>query len=240
MTEGTERVSGTPLAWSIWRQSCNDAEAPVMAIRVLLVDDHQVVRQGLRMFLELDPELEVVGEARNGEEALALVGRTSPDVVLMDVLMPKMDGLQATQAIRQQFPQSEVVVLTSVLDENTVASAIRHGAIGYLLKDTQAEDLCRAIHQAAEGKVQLSPEVANRLAQELLEESPRFEDLTAREKEVLQLIASGASNKEIAQALVIAEKTVKAHVSNLLAKLNLQSRTQAALQAIQRGWFRTS
>ncbi len=210
-----------------------------MAIRILLVDDHAVVRQGLRMFLELDPDLEVVAEARNGEEAVALVGEFRPDVVLMDVLMPKMDGLAATQAIRQRFPDTEVLVLTSVLDDASISGAIRNGAIGYLLKDTQAEDLCRAIHQAADGKVQLSPEVATRLAEELCEEHPRLDALTAREQEVLHLVASGSSNKEIAQTLFIAEKTVKAHVSNLLAKMNVQSRTQAALYAIQRGWFRS-
>lgn len=210
-----------------------------MAIRILLVDDHAVVRQGLRMFLELDPDLEVVAEARNGEEAVALVGEFGPDVVLMDVLMPKMDGLAATLAIRQNYPETEVLVLTSVLDDASISGAIRNGAIGYLLKDTQAEDLCRAIHQAADGKVQLSPEVATRLAEELCEEHPRLDALTAREQEVLQLVASGSSNKEIAQTLFIAEKTVKAHVSNLLAKMNVQSRTQAALYAIQRGWFRS-
>lgn len=188
------------------------------------------------MFLELDAEIEVVGEARNGEEAMQLVEQLRPDVVLMDVLMPKVDGLAATQKIRQKFPDTEVLVLTSVLDEVTIASAVRNGAIGYLLKDTQAEDLCKSIHLAAEGKVQMSPEVAVRLASELCEEHPRVEELTAREREVLKLIASGSSNKDIAQLLFIAEKTVKAHVSNLLAKMGVQSRTQAALYAVQKGW----
>jgi DNA-binding NarL/FixJ family response regulator len=207
-----------------------------MPIRLLIVDDHSVVRQGLRMFLELDPDIEVVGEAKNGEEALLSVEQLHPDVVLMDVLMPKVDGLAATQKIRQKFPDTEVLVLTSVLDEVTIANAVRNGAIGYLLKDTQAEDLCRSIHLAAEGKVQMSPEVAARLASELCEEHPRVEELTAREREVLKLIASGSSNKDIAQLLFIAEKTVKAHVSNLLAKMGVQSRTQAALYAVQKGW----
>ncbi|MBT9589236.1 response regulator transcription factor [bacterium] len=205
-------------------------------MRILIADDHSVVRQGLRMFLELDAEIEVVGEARNGEEAMQLVEQLRPDVVLMDVLMPKVDGLAATQKIRQKFPDTEVLVLTSVLDEVTIASAVRNGAIGYLLKDTQAEDLCKSIHLAAEGKVQMSPEVAVRLASELCEEHPRVEELTAREREVLKLIASGSSNKDIAQLLFIAEKTVKAHVSNLLAKMGVQSRTQAALYAVQKGW----
>ena len=207
-----------------------------MPIRILIADDHSVVRQGLRMFLELDAEIEVVGEAKNGEEAVQLVEQLRPDVVLMDVLMPKVDGLAATQKIRQKFPDTEVLVLTSVLDEVTIANAVRNGAIGYLLKDTQAEDLCKSIHLAAEGKVQMSPEVAARLASELCEEHPRVEELTAREREVLKLIASGSSNKDIAQLLFIAEKTVKAHVSNLLAKMGVQSRTQAALYAVQKGW----
>lgn len=207
-----------------------------MAIRILLADDHSVVRQGLKMFLELDPEMEVVGEARNGEEAVAMVGELRPDVVLMDVLMPKLDGLAATQKVRQNFPDTEVLVLTSVLDENTIASAVRNGAIGYLLKDTQAEDLCKAIRLAADGKVQMSPEVAARLASEICDPQPKMDELTPRELEVLKLIAAGSSNRDIAQALYIAEKTVKAHVSNLLAKMGLQSRTQAALFAVQKGW----
>ena len=207
-----------------------------MPIRILLADDHSVVRQGLRMFLELDENIEVVGEAKNGEEAVQMAGDLLPDVVLMDVLMPKIDGLSATQKIRQLYPEIEVLVLTSVLDEVTISSAVRNGAIGYLLKDTQAEDLCKAIHLAAEGKVQMSPEVAARLAHELCEDHPRIEELTSREREVLQLIANGASNKDIASHLFIAEKTVKAHVSNLLAKMGVQSRTQAALYAVQKGW----
>jgi NarL family two-component system response regulator LiaR len=192
------------------------------------------------MFLELDPELEVVGEARDGEEALLEVERLKPDVVLMDVLMPKLDGLAATSKIRQNFPDTEVLVLTSVLDDVSITGAVRNGAIGYLLKDTQAEDLCKAIHQAASGKVSLSPEVAARLAKELYTVQPNLDELTAREREVLQLIAAGASNRDIAQSLVIAEKTVKAHVSSLLSKLGVQSRTQAALFAVQKGWVKTS
>ena len=211
-----------------------------MAIRILIADDHSVVRQGLRMFLELDAELEVVGEARDGEEAVAEVERLKPDVVLMDVLMPRLDGLGATSQIRQHFPETEVLVLTSVLDDVSITGAVRNGAIGYLLKDTQAEDLCKAIHQAANGKVSLSPEVAARLAKELYSVQPNLTELTAREREVLQLIAAGASNREIAHTLIIAEKTVKAHVSSLLSKLGVQSRTQAALYAVQKGWVKTA
>lgn len=215
-----------------------EKEPTPMAIRILLADDHSVVRQGLKMFLDLDPELEVVGEARNGQEALEQVAILRPDVVLMDVLMPKVDGLQATREIRKLFPDTEVIVLTSVLDDAAITGAVRNGAIGYLLKDTQAEDLCKAIRQAAAGQVQMSPEVAARLAEELCQEVPRTEELTSREREVLHLIANGASNKDIAQSLFIAEKTVKAHVSSLLAKMGVQSRTQAALYAVQRGWHR--
>ena len=192
------------------------------------------------MFLELDAELEVVGEARDGEEAVAEVERLKPDVVLMDVLMPRLDGLGATSQIRQHFPETEVLVLTSVLDDVSITGAVRNGAIGYLLKDTQAEDLCKAIHQAANGKVSLSPEVAARLAKELYSVQPNLTELTAREREVLQLIAAGASNREIAHTLIIAEKTVKAHVSSLLSKLGVQSRTQAALYAVQKGWVKTA
>lgn len=209
-----------------------------MPIRILLADDHSVVRQGLRMFLDLDPELVVVGEAQDGQEAVELALQLKPDVVLMDLLMPRMDGLEATRAIRMQLPATEVLALTSVLDDTSVVQAVRNGAIGYLLKDTKAEDLCRAIHAAASGKTQLSPEAAARLVREVCTEEPEVDFLTIREKEVLRQIVSGASNKEIASNLKIAEKTVKTHVSNLLSKLNLQSRTQAALYAVSRGWFR--
>ncbi|MGH2435454.1 MAG: response regulator [bacterium] len=205
-----------------------------MAIRILIADDHGVVRQGLRMFLGLDPDLEVVAEAANGAEALRLVRELTPDVVLMDLLMPVMDGIAATRAIRETFPDTEVVALTSVLEDASVVGAIRAGAIGYLLKTTEAEELQRAIHAAAEGQVQLSPEAASRLMREVrAPESP--ETLTGRETEVLRLVAEGKANKEIAQGLGIGEKTVKTHVSNILAKLGLQSRTQAALHAARIG-----
>ena len=205
-----------------------------MAIRILIVDDHAVVRQGLRMFLGLDPQLEVVGEAANGAQALELAQALQPDVVLMDLLMPVMDGIAATQALRAALPDVEVIALTSVLEDGKVAEAIRAGAIGYLLKDTEADALCTAIKAAAAGQVQLSPSVAARLAREV-PAPERPEPLTERETEVLRLLASGRSNKEIAAALVITEKTVKAHVSHILAKLGVASRTQAALCAVQTG-----
>lgn len=205
-----------------------------MPIRILIADDHSVVRQGLRMFLELDPELEIVGEAENGAIALDKARELSPDVVLMDLLMPVMDGLAAIAAIRQELPDVEVIALTSVLEDVSVVSAVKAGAIGYLLKDTQADELCRAIKSAAAGQVQLSPKAAARLVREVrAPESP--EVLTERETDVLKLLAQGKANKEIAAELSIGEKTVKTHVSNILMKLGVQSRTQAALYAAQTG-----
>lgn len=205
-----------------------------MAITVLLADDHSVVRQGLRMFLGLDPELEVVGEARDGEEAVRRTRELGPDVVLMDILMPGMDGIEATATIRRQMPDTEVIALTSVLEDEKVFSAIRAGAIGYLLKDTEADELCRAIKAAAAGQVQLSPAAAARLMRQVrAPESP--DELTPRELEVLRLLAEGLANKEIARDLGIGEKTVKTHVSSILSKLGVLSRTQAALQAVRMG-----
>jgi len=206
----------------------------VMAIQILLVDDHSVVRQGLRMFLSLDPELEIVGEASNGAEGVRLAHTLRPDVVLMDLLMPVMDGVTAIASIRRDLPEVEVIALTSVLEDSSVFGAIRAGAIGYLLKDTEADELCRAIKAAAAGQVQLSPQAAARLMREVrAPESP--ETLTPREIDVLRLMAKGLANKEIARELGIGEKTVKTHVSNILSKLGVLSRTQAALYAIQIG-----
>jgi DNA-binding NarL/FixJ family response regulator len=200
----------------------------------LITDDHSVVRQGLRMFLSLDPELEVVGEAANGEEALRMARDLSPDVVLMDLVMPVMDGISATGAIRSELPDVEVIALTSVLEDASVTGAVKAGAIGYLMKDTEAEELGRAIKAAAEGRVYLAPEAAARLMREVrTPESP--ETLTERETEVLQLLARGKANKQIATSLYVTEKTVKAHVSSILAKLGVQSRTQAALYAVRAG-----
>ena len=205
-----------------------------MTVRVLITDDHGVVRQGLRMFLSLDPELEVVGEAADGEEALRMARDLSPDVVLMDLVMPVMDGISATGAIRSELPHVEVIALTSVLEDASVTGAVKAGAIGYLMKDTEAEELGRAIKAAAEGRVYLAPEAAARLMREVrTPESP--ETLTERETEVLQLLARGKANKQIATSLYVTEKTVKAHVSSILAKLGVQSRTQAALYAVRAG-----
>ncbi|MCS6940094.1 MAG: response regulator transcription factor [Roseiflexus sp.] len=205
-----------------------------MPIRILLVDDHAVVRQGLKMFLSLDSDLQVVGEAENGEDAIRLTRALHPDVVLMDLLMPVMDGSTATALIRREFPETEVIALTSVLEDEAIMKAMRAGATGYLLKDTQAEELRRAIKAAAAGQVQLSPQVAARLLREVrIPESP--EKLTSRETDVLRLLALGRANKEIARELDIGEKTVKTHVSAILHKLGVPSRTQAALYAIRIG-----
>ena len=205
-----------------------------MTIRILLVDDHTVVRKGLRTFLSYDPELEVVGEAADGTQALNKARELTPDVVLMDLLMPGMDGIAATAAIRRELPETEVLALTSALEDASVVGAVRAGAIGYLLKDTQAEALCQAIKAAAAGQVQLTPKAAARLMQAVsTPESP--EALTERETEVLRLLAQGQSNKQIAHSLNNTEKTIKTHVSRILFKLGVQSRTQATLYAIRTG-----
>lgn len=207
-----------------------------MAVRVLLADDHSVVRQGLRMFLRLDGNIEVVGEATDGSEAVELARRYRPDVVLMDLLMPGMDGITATSLIRHELPDTEVLALTSVLEDVSVVGAVRAGAIGYLLKDAQAPELCQAIKAAAAGQVQLTPKAAARLVQAVNAPSPpNAPSLTERETEVLRLLAQGQSNRQISQTLSITEKTTKTHVSNILGKLGVRSRTQATLYAIRVG-----
>ena len=205
-----------------------------MIVRILIADDHRVVRQGLRVFLSLDPELAVVGEAENGEEALLMARELEPDVVLMDLLMPVVDGIEATKAIRAELPDVEVLALTSVLEDAVVTRVIKAGAIGYLLKDSDPAELHRAIRGAASGRVQLAPEAAARLVRELrAPESP--EVLTESETEVLKLLARGRTNKQIASALLIEEKTVKTYVSSILTKLGVSSRTQAALHGVRAG-----
>jgi NarL family two-component system response regulator LiaR len=205
-----------------------------MTIRVLIADDHSIVREGLRMFLARDPELEVVGEAADGSEAVEQARILRPDVVLMDMLMPVMDGIAATAAIRSALPETEILAVTSVLESASVVRAIRAGAIGYLLKDTQAAELRRAIKAAAAHQVQLSPQASVFLMREM--QAPEHpEALTQRETDVLRLLAQGQSNKEIAQNLSLVEETVKTHVRHILSKLGVQSRTQAALYAIRNG-----
>lgn len=204
------------------------------SIKVLIVDDHAVVRQGLGQFLGSDPELVVVGEATNGQEAIEKAKLLKPDVILMDLLMPVMDGLTAIQMIKIRFPDIEIIALTSVLEDDRIFSAIHAGAMGYLLKDTQANQLADAIKRANSGEVQLHPEAAKRLMREV-RVPDKVEKLTDPETEVLKLLSRGLSNKDIAVRMVLSEKTIKTHVSNLLTKLNLPSRTQAALYALKIG-----
>jgi NarL family two-component system response regulator LiaR len=206
-------------------------------IRVLLVDDHGVVREGLRAYLELESDIEVVGEAKDGREAVRRAQELGPDVVLMDLVMPVMDGVEATATIKQQWPSTRVIALTSFVDDERVVPAIKAGATSYLLKDVAAVDLVRAIRAAQAGQAQLHPEAARRLMQQV--STPRkpnaAAELTEREGEVLRLVAQGRSNKEIARELVVSERTIKGHVSNILGKLGLQDRTQAALYAVRHG-----
>jgi NarL family two-component system response regulator LiaR len=207
-------------------------------VRILIVDDHAVVRQGLITFLELQDEIEVVGEASNGKEAVQRVQELEPDVVLMDLVMPVMDGLTAIKHIKQLRPSTEVIALTSFADDEKVFTAIRSGATGYLLKDVQPNDLVKAVLAADRGEVQLHPEVAKLLMHEVVaptKEVDSLDELTEREREVLGLLGLGMSNKEIAYKISVSEKTVKAHVSSILNKLNLPGRTHAALYASKRG-----
>ena len=199
-------------------------------VRILIADDHEIVRQGLRAFLALDPALDVVGDAANGAQAVRLAHRLRPHVVLMDLVMPELDGIAATEAIRRELPDTHVVVLTSMLEDASVSGAVRAGAIGYLLKDTSAPELRQAIKAAAAGQVQLSRAAAARLMGQVAARV-RVEALSERETDVLRLLARGYANKQIARDLGIGEKTVKTHVSSILGKLGVCSRTQAALYA---------
>ncbi|MFI1399618.1 response regulator [Streptomyces sp. NPDC020681] len=206
-------------------------------IRVLLVDDHQVVRRGLRTFLEIQDDIEVVGEAADGTEGIARAEELRPDVVLMDVKMPGMDGIEALRKLRELDNPAKVLIVTSFTEQRTVVPALRAGASGYVYKDVDPEALAGAIRSVHAGHVLLQPEVAGAL---LSQDDPssgtgRGGTLTEREREVLGLIADGRSNREIARALVLSEKTVKTHVSNILMKLDLADRTQAALWAVRHG-----
>jgi two-component system, NarL family, response regulator LiaR len=206
-------------------------------IRVLIVDDHAVVREGLRSFLELQDGMAVVGEAENGADAVAVAEQVRPDVVLMDLVMPRVDGVEAMRRLRERVPAARVIVLTSFLDDDRLLPAVRAGAAGYLLKNAQPQELARAIRTANEGEALIDPAVAARLVEALAtgERDDRYEQLTPREREVLDLIGRGFSNKRIAQELGAAEKTVKNHVSHVLAKLGVADRTQAALYASRLG-----
>jgi len=204
-------------------------------ISVLIADDHPFVRHGLRTYLETLDDMEVAGEASDGGEAVELAGRLLPDVVLMDLVMPELDGVEATRRIREASPSTKVIALTSFDDDEKVFPAIKAGAAGYLLKDVHPAELAEAVRRASRGEALLAPSVAARLMQEVSGERPASAGLTERELEVLRLIARGMSNKLIARELVVSEKTVKTHVSNILAKLHLADRTQAALYAVREG-----
>lgn len=204
-------------------------------IRVLLVDDHQVVRRGLRTFLEIQEDIEVVGEAADGDEGIARAGELRPDVVLMDVKMPGTDGVEALRVLRQRGNPARVLIVTSFTEQRTVVPALRAGAAGYVYKDVDPDALAGAIRSVHAGHVLLQPEVAGALLAGEHTSGGRGPSLTEREREVLGLIADGRSNREIARALVLSEKTVKTHVSNILMKLDLADRTQAALWAVRHG-----
>jgi NarL family two-component system response regulator LiaR len=220
-------------------------------IRVLIVDDHAVVRQGLRTFINLQEDMEVVGEGNDGAQAVELAGNLLPDVILLDLVMPQMDGVEATKHILERSSKSHILILTSFGEDDKVFPAIRAGAQGYLLKDIHPDELIQAVREANQGKVQLHPDIAKKLMSAIAgeakptgaaaESAPGAQaaragsDLTEREVEVLGLIARGLTNREIAEKMIISEKTVKTHVSNILGKLNLDDRTQAAIWALKHG-----
>ena len=211
----------------------------MIPITIVLVDDHDVVRRGIRAYLDTLPEFQVVGEAASGEEALKLVLEFIPDVVLMDLIMPGMDGVETTRRVKALSPRTQVVVLTSYHEDAHIFPALKAGAISYILKDMKVEKLAEAIHRAVQGEVTLHPRVAARVLQNIRGESSGeenlFADLTERELDVLKLIANGMTNSQIAGKLVISENTVKGHVSNILSKLHLADRTQVAVYAWQKG-----
>ncbi|CAM4349734.1 response regulator transcription factor [Paenibacillus alkaliterrae] len=213
-----------------------------MKIKILLVDDHQIVLKGISFFLRMQPDFELAGEACNGKEAVEKAAELQPDIILMDLNMPIMDGIEASQLIVQQNPETKILVLTSFSDRSHIVPALQSGAIGYMLKDVEPDQLAEAIRSAFKGNVQLHPDIANAL---VAQADPHTEpvngqsareikdSLTPREREVVLLLAKGMSNKEIAKSLTVAEKTVKTHVSSILSKLNLSDRTQAALYAVK-------
>jgi NarL family two-component system response regulator LiaR len=208
-------------------------------ITILIVDDHAVVRRGARAYLEAQPDFAVVGDVGSGGEAVLLTADLAPDIVLMDLVMPGMDGVQATRLVKQKSPCSQVIVLTSYHEDEQIFPAIRAGALSYLLKDISLPDLADAVRKAARGEVVMHPRVAARVVQELEgmahHEAAGYTQLSVREHEVLHLIAEGLSNADIAARLVLSEKTVKSHVRNILGKLHLADRTQAAVYAWRQG-----
>ncbi len=206
---------------------------------ILIVDDHEVVRNGIRSYLETISDFQVVGEASSGEEAISMVSELIPDIVLLDLIMPGMDGIETTRRVKRISPRTQVVVLTSYHEDVHIFPALKAGAISYILKDMKMEKLVDVLHRAVQGEVTLHPRVAARVLQNIRgegsEEQPLFTELTERETDVLKLIANGLTNSQIAEKLVISENTVKGHVSNILSKLHLADRTQAAVYAWQQG-----
>lgn len=214
------------------------SEHSVCSVRVLVVDDHAIVRKGIRALLVTEQSIQVVGEAANGSEAVVLAQSLRPDVILMDIVMPEMDGLEAIRRITEQQPEIRILVLTSFAGVDMVLPAIKAGALGYLLKDSGPQELVQAIQQVHRGNSSLHPAIARKLLQEISEPSssgPDVGSLTEREVTVLKLVAQGFSNRDIANELTVSEATVRTHVSHILAKLDLSSRTQAALYALRRG-----
>ncbi len=221
--------------------STQNAKLPEGCIRVLIVDDHAIIRRGLRAVLELVPDVEVAGEAEDGKRALALTDELHPDVIIMDLMMPGMDGIECIKAIKGRSPEARILVLTNFAGEDMVFPAIKAGAMGYQLKDSTPETLVQAIRQVHRGESALHPLIARKVLEELNATAGHklaAEPLTQRELEVLRLIAQGTENKDIAAQLVISEATVRTHVSNILNKLHLASRTQAALYALREGLAR--
>jgi two-component system, NarL family, response regulator LiaR len=213
-------------------------DKPESKIKVLIVDDHQVVRQGLRTFLELQPDIIVVGEAADGQAGVEMVHQLQPDVVLMDLVMPQLDGIAATRQVKALGGAVKVIALTSFTEDDKVFSAIQAGASSYLLKDVSPEELIEAIRAAQRGEARLHPDITRRLMEQIAQQTSTVrkslpEELTGRELEVVRLVAQGRNNHDIAQTLVISEKTVKTHVSNILGKLHLDDRTQLAIYAIK-------
>jgi NarL family two-component system response regulator LiaR len=207
-------------------------------IRLLIVDDHELVRQGFIAMMGVEPDLDVVGQAADGVEAIELARSLRPDVILLDLAMPRKDGIEATREIRAENPGARILIITSFAEDDKVYQAVKAGALGYLLKDSSPEALMRAIHDVCEGRLSLHPDIALKLIEELnrpSDQPPTEDPLTEREGEVLIMVAKGLSNQEIAERLMVAERTVSAHVSNILGKLHLANRTQAALYALREG-----
>jgi two-component system, NarL family, response regulator LiaR len=208
-------------------------------IRILIADDHQLVRQGLVAMLSVKPEVEVIGQAENGAKAVELAHSLRPDIILMDLLMPEKNGIEATREIKAANPEARILIITSFAEDENVFQAIKAGALGYLLKDSSPQDLMQAIDDVCHGRMSLHPNIALKLIEELnrpSEQKVTEDPLTEREVEVLKLVAKGHSNQEIAEKLVVSERTVGSHVSNILSKLHLANRTQAALYALRKGF----